>query len=100
MERSYFDGGLFQLILWKILGFLVTVFTFGICFPWAFTMIYSWEVKHTVIDGKRLVFDGTAIGLFGLWIKWLILTIITFGIYGFWVSISLKKWKTKHTHFV
>ena len=29
----YFDGGLLQLIGWHILGFLVTTFTFGICFP-------------------------------------------------------------------
>ena len=38
-ERSYFDGGLFELIGWKILGCLVTTFTFGICFPWAYTMV-------------------------------------------------------------
>lgn len=100
MEKSYFDGGLLQLIGWKILGFLVTVCTCGICYPLAFTMVYNWEVKHTVIDGKRLRFDGSAIGLFGLWIKWLLLIIITLGIYSFWVSISLKKWKTKHTHFI
>ena len=62
-------------------------------------MEYNWEIKHTVINGHRLRFDGTAIGLFGNWIKWLLLTIITIGIYGFWVSIALKKWKTKHTHF-
>ena len=99
MEKSYFDGGLLQLIGWQILGYLVTVLTLGICFPWAFTMIYSWEAKHTVIEGKRLVFDGTAIELFGQWIKWILLTIITLGIYSFWISISLKKWKTKHTHF-
>ncbi|MBR4694231.1 MAG: DUF898 family protein [Bacilli bacterium] len=66
----------------------------------AVCMEYNWEIKHTVINGHRLRFDGTAIGLFGNWIKWLLLTIITFGIYGFWVSIALKKWKTKHTHFV
>lgn len=99
MEKSYFDGGLLQLIGWRILGSLVTIFTLGICFPWAFTMIYSWETKHTVIEGRRLKFNGTAISLFGQWIKWLLLTIITLGIYGFWVSIALKKWKTKHTHF-
>ena len=99
MEKSYFDGGLLQLIGWKILGFLVTIFTLGICFPWAFTMIYSWEAKHTVLEGKRLTFDGTAIGLFGQWIKWLLLSIITLGIYSFWIAISLKKWKTKYTHF-
>ena len=63
-------------------------------------MIYNWEIKHTVIEGRRLEFDGTAIQLFGNWIKWLLLTIVTFGIYGFWVSIKLRQWKTMHTHFV
>ena len=99
-NESYFDGGLLQLIGWKILGFLITSLTLGICFPWAYCMVYGWEAKHTVINGKRLQFDGTAIQLFGNWIKWLFLCIITLGIYGFWLNISLKKWKTKHTHFV
>ncbi len=96
--ESYFDGGLLQLIGWYLLGFLVTVCTIGICFPWAFCMIYRWEAKHTVINGHRLSFDGTAVQLFGNWIKWFLLTIITVGIYGFWVGIKLKKWKVKHTH--
>lgn len=99
-NESYFDGGLFQLIGWKLLGGLITLITLGICYPWAVCMVYNWEVKHTVIEGKRLEFDGKAIQLFGNWIKWLLLTIITFGIYGFWVGIKLKKWITKHTHFV
>ena len=99
MGRSYFDGGLLQLIGWRILGAFVTIITLGICFPWAFTMIYSWETKHTVIEGRRLKFNGTAIELFGQWIKWFLLTLITLGIYGFWVSIALKKWKTEHTYF-
>ena len=62
-------------------------------------MIMNWETKHTVIEGKRLCFDGHAVQLFGNWIKWLLLTIITLGIYSFWLSIKLKKWITKHTHF-
>ena len=99
-EKSYFDGGLLQLIGWSILGFIITVCTIGICYPWALCMKYSWEVKHTVINGKRLKFTGTAIGLFGLWIKWLLLTLITAGIYSFWVNISLKKWITRHTTFI
>ncbi len=98
-KTSYFDGGLLQLIGWKILGGLITIFTIGICFPWVFTMIYNWEIKHTVINGKRLQFDGKAIQLFGNWIKWLLLSIITLGIYGFWVPIKLIKWKTLHTSF-
>lgn len=99
MEDSYFDGGLLQLICWRVLGFLITAVTLGICYPWAFTMVYSWEAKHTVINGRRLAFDGTALQLFGNWIKWLLLTIITLGIYSFWAGIALRKWKTKHTHF-
>lgn len=99
-NESYFDGGLLQLIGWKILGFIVTIITLGICYPWAICMIYRWEAKHTVINGKRLIFDGTALQLLGNWIKWLFLTIITLGIYGFWVGIKLKKWQTKHLHFM
>ncbi len=98
-SKSYFDGGLLQLIGWKLLGSLVTIFSLGICYPWALCMIYEWETKHTVVNGHRLEFDGKAIQLFGSWIKWLLLCIITLGIYSFWLDISLKKWITKHTHF-
>ena len=98
-EKSYFVGGLLQLIGWQILGTLVTIFTLGICYPWAICMIYRWEAKHTVINGHRLKFTGTALQLFGSWIKWLLLTIITLGIYGFWLNIKLIQWKTKHTEF-
>lgn len=63
-------------------------------------MIVNWETKHTVIEGKRLRFDGHGIQLFGNWIKWLLLSIITIGIYSFWIPIKMKKWVTKHTFFV
>lgn len=58
----------------------------------------NWKVKHTVIDGHRLYFDGTAMQLFGNWIKWLILTVIKLGIYSFWLNIKLEQWITKLTH--
>jgi len=99
MNDSYFDGGLLQLIGWKLLGGLITLCTLGICYPWALCMVYGWRINHTVIEGRRLVFTGTAIQLFGSWIKWLLLTIITCGIYGFWLEIALEKWKVKHTEF-
>ena len=70
MKNSYFDGGLATYIGTSILATLITVFTLGICAPWGICMMYNWKIKHTVIDGKRLYFDGTAMQLFGHWIIW------------------------------
>ena len=98
-SSSYFDGSLLELIAWSIIGSLVTLVTFGICYPWALCMLYGWKINHTVINGRRLHFEGTAMGLFGQWIKWLLLTLITLGIYSFWLGIRLEQWKVKHTHF-
>ncbi|MBC2578328.1 DUF898 family protein [Peptostreptococcus russellii] len=99
-NSSYFDGGLLQFLAWTILGAIITVCTFGICLPWAYCMIYRWEIEHTVINGRRLMFDGKATQLFGNWIKWWLLTLVTLGIYGFWLGIKLKQWKVKHTFFI
>lgn len=98
-QQSYFDGGLLQLIGWNLLGVLITIFTLGICYPWALCMVYGWKANHTTIEGRRLKFVGSAVGLFGNWIKWFLLTIITLGIYGFWLGIALEKWKVKNTIF-
>lgn len=97
--ESYFDGKLHQLIGYAILGFLVTVLTLGLCYPWALCKQYGWRIRHTVIQGRRLTFDGKATQLFGKWLLWLLLTLVTFGIYSLWVGISLEKWRVKHTHF-
>lgn len=97
--NSFFDGGLLSLIGWTILGTLVTVFTLGICYPWAICMMYGWRINHTVIEGRRLEFFGSAWSLLGNWIKWLLLSIITLGIYSFWVRIKLYDWKAKYTRF-
>jgi len=99
-RNSFFDGGLFAFIGLNIVGVLITILTLGICYPWAVCLVYKWEIEHTVIDGKRLKFSGTALGLFGNWIKWWFFTFITFGIYGFWTFIKVKDWKAKNTSFV
>ena len=96
---SYFDGGLLELIGISILGMIITVCTFGIAYPWALCLVFGWKINHTVINGKRLKFKGSGIGLFGNWIKWFLLSVITLGIYGFWLGIALEKWKVKNTDF-
>ncbi len=76
---------------------LVTVFTLGICYPYALVLRERWRAKHSYIEGRQLVFNGSAWGLFGLWWKWLILIIITIGIYAFWVGPRICRWKWENT---
>ena len=80
--------------------FLLTCVTLGLAAPWAICMKERWLANHTILDGKRLTFDGTGGQLFGNYIKWFLLTVITLGIYGFWLNINMKKWVVKHTHAV
>lgn len=96
--ESKFDGRLLGLIGIGILQVLLTAITLGLGAPWAVCMKERWMAKHTVIDGKRLVFDGKGGQLFGNYIKWFLLTIITLGIYSFWLGIKMKQWVVSHTH--
>ena len=98
MKESKFTGGLLGMIGIGILEWLIIAGTFGLGAPWAVCLKEAWYAKHTVIDGKRLTFDGTGAQLFGNYIKWLLLTVITFGIYSFWLTIKMKAWVVKHTH--
>lgn len=100
MRRSYFDGGLLTYIITAIIAAIITICTLGLGAPWAICMMYRWEIEHTVIDGRRLGFDGTGAELFGNWIIWFLLCIITLGIYSFWVHIKVLDWKAKHTYFL
>src|SRR5690349_3213985 len=87
--RFRFDGGAGTYLGTGILAVLVTVLTLGICYPFALVLKERWRAKHSYIDGQRLTFTGSAVGLFGNWIKWLLLGIITAGIYlSGWVRAS------------
>lgn len=99
-KASYFDGGLLQLIGWKILGNILTVMSFGIAYPWAVCFIKKWEAKHTVINFRRLIFTGTGGGLFVKYIIWWLLSIVTLGIYLFFLPIKMEKWIASHTYDV
>ena len=94
-----FDGGAGDFLVTGILAFLVTAVSFGFFYPWALVMKERWIVEHTIIDGKRLKFEGSALGLFGNWIKWFLLSVVTFGIYSFWVIPAIQKWKADNTYF-
>ncbi|MCR5146839.1 MAG: DUF898 domain-containing protein [Clostridia bacterium] len=96
---SYFDGGLLELIGWRILAGLIIGLTLGVATPWAQCMLYSYQYKHTVYNGKRLKFDGTGGELFVNYFKWTFFTIITLGIYLIFVPIKKTKWIVSNLHY-
>ena len=63
--RFQFEGGAATYVGTAILGFLITLCTLGICYPFALVLKERWRAKHSYIDGQRLVFTGSAVGLFG-----------------------------------
>lgn len=48
-NESFFDGGLLQLLGWKIVGALISAVTLGICVPWAVCMIENWK-QNTLLS--------------------------------------------------
>lgn len=98
-DGSYFDGGYWAYIGYNIVVAFVTGITFGIAHPWMKCWYQNWLASHTVINGKRMTFDGKGGDLFVKYIVWLLLSYVTCGIYTLWMNVALKKWISEHTHF-
>lgn len=94
-----FDGGAGDYIGTAILAFLLTLFTLGLGVPWATVMLQRWRARHTIVNGRRLVFLGSGASLFGYYIKWWFFTVITLGLYSFWVIPRMIQWVTENTDF-
>lgn len=96
--ESYFTGGLLGLIGVNLFCKILTIISLGLLYPFGICYKQKWITKHSVINRKKIVFDGTAISLIGHYLLWWILCIITFGIYGLWLPIKIEQWKVKNTH--
>ena len=78
---------------------LLSIITCSLATPWILVDVIRWRKRHTVINGRRLDFDGTASELFGHWIKWFLLSIVTCGIYAYFARIDYLKWEKSHTFY-
>lgn len=96
---SYFDGSLIELIGWRLLATLITIITLGFAAPWAQCMLYSYQIKHTVYNGKRLRFEGTGGDLFVNIFKWVVFSIFTLGIYTLFIPVKKTRWVISNIHF-
>lgn len=99
MTKFEFRGsglGYFWLFLWTS---LVSIITFGLFFPWAYSAQQRWIADNTYVGGRRQAFVGSGLGLLGHWLLIMILTFITFGLYMPWAYCRLKRWEVENTVF-
>ena len=99
-NESKFTGNGFEYFCLGIMACLIIFCTMGIASPWAFCMIWKWQITNTTIEGRKLGFIGKGSSLFWNWIKWYLLCIITLSIYSLWLPVKLERWKVKNTYFV
>jgi uncharacterized membrane protein YjgN (DUF898 family) len=99
-SQSKYTGGALMLVLMCIAASLLTMITFFIALPWAICLVIKFLVDNSIIDGKKLTFDGKGGQLFGNYIIWWLLSIVTFGIYGWLIAPArIYNWVIKHIKF-
>ena len=95
-NNSYFDGGVGSFIGFTFLTMLVRIIPL-VGFAWADIIWLKWETNHSVIDSRRLKFEGSVGGLFGKYLLWGLLTIVTFSIFGLFVPVKYMRWVAART---
>lgn len=91
LEFNGTGGGLFGKL---IVGYLLTMITFGIYGPWFMCNLNKYMLENTTVteNGQKVgSFDFVGAGgdLFVTYLVGFLLTMITFGIYGAWFTVKL-----------
>lgn len=97
--ESYFDGSISEYIGIWVVSVFATLFTLGLATPWVICMYTNYEVTHTVVNGRRLGFDGSGISLIIDMALWFLLAIISFGLLSFILPVKFYQWKARHIVF-
>lgn len=95
-NNSYFDGGVLGMIGTSLLANLVMCIPF-VGFAWSDIIRLRWETRHTVVDSRRLIFNGRIGDLFVKYLLWGILSAVTFGIFAWFVPVKALRWQTEQT---
>lgn len=98
--NSKFIGGAFANFFINLATLVFGILSLGLAYPALVCWKLRWMASKTYINGRRLVFDGKAMQLFGSYLLWLLLSVATFGIYAIFVMpLNMQRWENKHTHF-
>jgi uncharacterized membrane protein YjgN (DUF898 family) len=100
--RFKFEGEGGQLFVTFLVGYLLTMITFGIYMPWFMCKLSKFFTENSTIsadDGSvyKPRFDGAGGDLFVTFLVGYLLTMITFGIYAPWFMCKMNKWFSENT---
>lgn len=94
-----FDGRAATFVGIWVVGIVVSVGTLGLGFPFALVLKERWRARHTLIEGRRLMFTGSAHHLFFRWVLWELLIVLTLGVYSLWVVPRMTRWRVENLVF-
>ena len=99
-SASVYTGGALGLFFARLWAVLISVLSLTLLMPAMICFFQRFKAKRTFIDGRRVVFDGKGIQLFGKYLLWLLLfivAIITLGFGSGWAVCFVSRWHAKHT---
>lgn len=98
-SQSFYDDNIWKYAFFQLLIFLMGLLSATLLSPLAVYLSSKRRVKHMVISGHRLKFDGKLHQIYGHYALWIILSVLTLFIFTFFISTYTRKWVTKHTYF-
>lgn len=80
-------------------GYLLTMFTMGIYFPWFYAKKQRFWRENTSFGSTNFKYTGVGKELLKTFLLGYFLTAITFGIYAIWLKAKLARYDWEHTSF-
>lgn len=97
---SYFDGDATTNISISLFSGILRLGSLGFASPAVLCLKKRWQIEHTHLSGRRLVFDGNPAKLILKNALWVLFSFFTLGIFLPFKSFKLLKWECANTHFI
>ncbi len=97
--RFSFTGNWKECLKIYALGYLLTMFTMGIYFPWFYAKKQRFWRENTGFGSMNFKYTGEGKELLKTFLLGYFLTAITFGVYALWLKAKLVRYDWEHTSF-
>lgn len=93
-----FRGQIWELVRLFLGGWVLTVLTLGLYYPFYDTRRHGFMVSSSYFGSKRFKFDGAGRDLFKSYLLALLLFLPTLGLYWFWFMAKKQRYFWEHSH--